>query len=144
MNMVDFLLARITEDEDTANKAAKSINTRWMHSEEVPAGAEWENNDGMILGSTGYGLWDCEGSNTLCMDPDATAHMALHDPARVLAECNAKRLVLKHRKRLDRTPTDGPNDGEWGMGFSDGNYNAVLALAAVYADHPDYNKEWAL
>jgi hypothetical protein len=56
-----------------------------------------------------------------------------------LAECAAKRAIIAGRKRIDRSA----NDDEWSMGYSDANYEATHALAAVYADHPDYRREWA-
>lgn len=32
--------------------------------------------------------------------------------------------------------------GRWG--WSDANYEALHAITAVYADHPDYRQEWVL
>jgi len=64
----------------------------------------------------------------------------LIQPSRVLAECAAKRAIIAGRKRIDRSA----NPDEWSMGYSDANYEAIHALAAVYADHPDYQQEWAL
>jgi hypothetical protein len=49
-------------------------------------------------------------------------HVARHDPARVLAECEAKRVIVKESKP----------DEDW----------VLYVLAAVYADHPDYLPEW--
>jgi hypothetical protein len=57
---------------------------------------------------------------------------------RVLAEVVAKRSIIADRKRLDRSA--GMDD--WYSGYSDANYDAVRALATVYADHPDYRQEW--
>ena len=48
-------------------------------------------------------------------------------PARVLAECEAKRRIVK--------------TAEGGLTSSSA---AVQFLAAVYSDHPDYRAEWAL
>jgi hypothetical protein len=53
-------------------------------------------------------------------------------PVRVMAECEAKRQIIKavadHR------------DGEW---EDDPIHEMVLEpMAAVYADHPDYRGEW--
>lgn len=55
-------------------------------------------------------------------------HIARHDPARVLAECEAKRRIVEWA-------SDGEGEFHW---------STVLApLAAVYADHPDYREEWS-
>jgi len=61
-------------------------------------------------------------------------------PSAVLAECAAKRAIVAGRVRIDRSA----NDDDWSMGYSDANYEAVKALAAVYADHEDYDSGWAL
>jgi len=70
------------------------------------------------------------------------AHIALHDPARVLAECEAKRRIVDFAL-MEATGTatrqldagELPERTEW---------VAVAALAEVYADHPDYREEWKL
>jgi hypothetical protein len=66
------------------------------------------------------------------------SYVLIH-PKRVLAECAAKRAIIAARKRIDRSA----NPDEWSMGYSDANYQALNALAAAYADHPDYRQEWA-
>ena len=138
MTITEFLLARISEDEAVALKASEQIGQRWcggggelrtlahgdpratepcwlqvakMGSEYGPHGrpAEWET-----------GWWP---------RVDAFTHMARHDPARVLAECAAKRAIVEQAERTD-------------SGWWESNYIAILA--AVYADHPDYQPEWKL
>lgn len=136
--ITEFLLARIAEDEAVALKASEQIGQRWcgnggelrtlahgdpratepcwlqvakMGSEYGPHGrpAEWET-----------GWWPRVGS---------FAHMARHDPARVLAECAAKRAIV-----------GGCADG----GYSPTPYWVLLRMADVYADHPDYDPRWSL
>lgn len=64
-----------------------------------------------------------------------------YDPARVLAECAAKRAIIKLAEDVESMDTQISN--EWG-GPNDGTADEILAaLAAVYADHPDYQDEWA-
>lgn len=60
------------------------------------------------------------------------------DPSRALAECAAKRAILADRESIDRSA--GMDD--WYAGRSDANYDALYALASVYRDHPDYQREW--
>lgn len=50
------------------------------------------------------------------------------DPARVLAECEAKRRILKSAANMM-----GPTDAEEWL---------YPILAAVYSDHPHYRDEW--
>ena len=61
-------------------------------------------------------------------------HIARHDPARVLAECEAKRRIVE-------LFPDAAQDGD---GWNDAGYSVLRDLAAVYADHPDYREEWRL
>lgn len=53
-----------------------------------------------------------------------------YDPARVLAECEAKRRIVNVARYAD--------EGSAGWGF-----RRILGdLAAVYGDHPDHREEW--
>ena len=68
----------------------------------------------------------------------------LVQPARVLAECEAKRAAIKAAWK-DHCLIEG----EWGGGQSQGAMSAkndnpavVEALASVYADHPDFQEAW--
>jgi len=78
------------------------------------------------------------------------------DPPRVLAECAAKRAIIGEHSPVDFTGLgmDSPNacricgievsmsDWEW---MNDSFPCLTLkALASTYADHPDYQQEWAL
>lgn len=61
-------------------------------------------------------------------------------PARVLAECAAKRAIVAEWEDTDTGET-------WLLEGADAGYalaidHAVRALAAVYADHPGYLDEW--
>ncbi|WP_422744313.1 DUF6221 family protein [Micromonospora sp. WMMD754] len=67
-------------------------------------------------------------------------HIARHDPARVLAEVDAKRRVIDVLRGFE------PND-EWStqpdMGLRQNNAaGALRALALPYADRPGYRDEW--
>lgn len=82
-----------------------------------------------------------EGGDVLTVVPDADeyghideadgAHIARHDPARVLADCEARRKVVRNAQTY--------LPGESGYGAA--TY-AVQCLAAVYSDHPDYDETW--
>lgn len=104
MNITDFLLARIAEDE----ALAQSILDR-------SAPDPWDNP--METGN----FW-----------PEEVAFSDRHSPARVLAECAAKRGVIDIFK--DRCPE--VFDGErW--------VSPLAPLAAVYKDHPEYQEAWS-
>jgi hypothetical protein len=62
-------------------------------------------------------------------------HIARHDPARVLAEVEAKRRIVEMGASYVPELEHGDN-GEWAL-------DATLRLLALpYADHPDYRQEW--
>lgn len=127
MTITEFLLARIEEDEDYARRAAFGWGADW---DSVP-----DNEDE-------WSFINAEGKKEMVgsEDADVIIHIARHDPTRVLAECAAKRAILADRKRMDRSA--GMDD--WYAGYSDANHDALRALAAVYANHPDYETGWAL
>lgn len=66
-------------------------------------------------------------------------HIALHDPARVLADIEAKRRIIRaHEKWCDgRCAAPYPEGG-----FDAAHYWSIESLAAAYAAHPDYREEW--
>lgn len=80
------------------------------------------------------------------------AHIAIHDPARVLREVAAKRAILAEHTSF--APGIGPSRGEpccmrCGAGFDDVYLtcpwpcDTLKVLAAVWSEHPDYRQEWA-
>ena len=111
-----FLLDRIAEDEALAEAA-------WDAS-------EWCNPWAMSRETR----------------PAEDGHIARWDPARALEECKAKRAIID--LAAEATGLDVRVDGEWGVGVRDEEKDPYLgdlilrALAAVYADHPDYRDEW--
>lgn len=115
MTITEFLLARITEDEAVA-QAAKS-RARWRQ-------------DGYAVVLADNGMWIAEAQE----DSEDAAHIARHDPDRVLAECTAKRLMIG-RLACPDAPTCGDPDCQ--VVFEDWQI-----LATVYGEHPDFDQEW--
>jgi hypothetical protein len=82
-------------------------------------------------------------------NPDETI-MRQTDPARILAECKAKRAIMEIHK-IQQVSEDSPlrSDDEWTCPFCDedrwprGVCGTIRAIASVYSDHPDYRQEWA-
>jgi hypothetical protein len=131
--LTEFLLARIAEDESDAHRAA---------------------------GGGGYG-WDAEPLNHHRAPNSAIdAHIARHDPARVLAECAAKRRIVEIHRMVKFTDVSiGLLDVDvccicHGMLDVDGDLehmvnvqqpfpcSTIRALAAIYADSPEFREEW--
>ena len=56
---------------------------------------------------------------------------------RVLAECAAKRAIISECRQSTLSDLDGGEDDQPAPMW------VARALAAVYADHPDYQQEWS-
>ena len=124
--LTDFLLARIAEDEAAARGAAD----------------HW----GDLIAAYAYGATEAFGER--------------HDPARVLAECEAKQRIVERAKATwadvfaNNPLMDHPGQrvGEYSASEYRDLYGEeeppwwlasdLRDLAAVYADHPDFQEEW--
>ena len=141
MELHKFLEARIAEDEAVARAAV-----------ELHGSGDWRVRDAFRFGAMvvigepyeDIADWDDEPTygDNLHGDfyPAEADHIARFDPARVLAECAAKRAVV------EMIPTVLP--GRWSDGYEKGEYAAIFdvlrALAAPYSAHPDYDPSWAV
>jgi hypothetical protein len=79
------------------------------------------------------------------MNGPVARHVALHDPASVLADVAAKREILSAHDRVSGYRTDaaclscGVND-EYPAAWP---CDTVKILASAYRDRPGYREEWA-
>jgi hypothetical protein len=134
-DLLAFLCARIDEDERVAMAAARAANTdTWID------GAE-----GSVLGIGG----DMHLRGAVNSIDDIGPHIARWDPARVLAEVEAKRRILEeHRLASYRASWDEDQDICGTCRYDNGldvypyPCPTVRLLALPYADHPDYRDEW--
>jgi hypothetical protein len=134
LSLSDFIGQRLDEDEATARAAMEHSEGRWdwsMHNPRPYRTFLADERGSVVLPAQNDDVFPSAG---------VAAHIARHDPARVLREVEAKRAILD----LTKDP-DGP-DGEnlnWAYGIHAEAHQTVLRhLAAVYADHPDYRQEW--
>lgn len=135
MEIAEFLLARIAEDEAVALAASPGPWHLNAEHDEVLAVDEITVCDGFAL----------SGPQTRA----TTEHIARHDPARVLVECEAKRRILEVFQRIaaldyphsimgdDGRPTPVPL-----RALVQHHDHLARLLALPYADHPDYGEEW--
>ena len=137
MTITEFLLARITEDETAALAA-------------VDGQADPENG------------WGYEGRTLIphvgiIHHAVQAEHITRWHPYRVVAECAAKRAIVeRYVDNLDlalsyRNPKwrDAMNDQDriehrMQEARAATSLEACVALAAIYADHPDYQTDWKL
>lgn len=132
MTLTEFLLARIAEDEAWAKAL---MGERWFQG----------SSSRRDMPKRGLYLRGGETHLVDLWDANASAHIARHDPARVLAECEAKRRIVHQHGAgeghecpdgfMDSAETD-PHTG-W-----ENDCQTLKFLALPYADHPDYREEW--
>jgi len=147
-DLVAFLNARLDEDEEMARRWSTDEH-RWQHvgrrcltydngyREEVAAIDV--SNQPALWWERIYIKRDIDG---------LAAHIARHDPARVLADVQAKRAILAmHEPGLEPVGDDEEwvcQTCNWPTGGPDGGCKTVLLLANAYADHPDFDPKWKL
>lgn len=131
--LVQFLRDRLDEDEQVA---------RAVEDRSAPWDGQWvADGDDAARTFNGHVLF--YGHNGP-LKPGLVDHVVRHDPARVLAEVEAKRRVLDTIvPRMNEM--DDQIDGEWGLGNGPDEYEstALLRLLALpYADHEAYSEDW--
>ncbi|MBM4683829.1 hypothetical protein GS532_07805 [Rhodococcus hoagii] len=142
-DIVEFLRARLDEDEQTATAATSATfgeDPTWT-----------SKDDGTGEQTHGYVMADhtaiCGHDSDDVLLPIAD-HIARNDPARVLREVEVKRAILtqeeaarahyEHIKSSVTYPVETP------IGQVVALATVIRHLAAVYSDHPDYQQEWAI
>ena len=136
-DIVEFLTARLDEDEAYALNAAESVSRGWFEpfSGAVQFGGPEDNPE-------------CE--MALTYDSGISRHMVRHDPARVLAEVKAKRAIGKAQQDFAARVANASYKGYDALNYHrDRGTEAALMgtlryLAAPYADHPDYQQAWSV
>jgi hypothetical protein len=135
MSLAEFWLARIAEDEDAARGP---LTQKWF-----AVGTEFPDDDShpseMLRGYV-----DSQGlAVTEDGDGPSVWHIARHDPARVLAECEAKRRIVEHwNSTVEWAEDPGCDSPDRYLMVAAGLYEAMRHLAEPSADHPDFQPEW--
>lgn len=124
LTLTDFLLARIAEDEAVARN--------WDSDAECRVASMWvrEHSYTTVASAHPGQPWFADGREV----DDPQHVVVLFDPARVLAECAAKRVIVGLWQEADKM-----------YGGDVGAYmdNTLRALASVYADHDDFDPAWS-
>jgi len=149
--LTEFLLARIAEREAVALAARNCLLDRW-----------WV--DGPAAES---GKWWVYATGEKFTRQAVADHIALNDPTRVLADCEAKRKIIAFHEswptlvqmpaKIEHDDSDLDNytyrmsqEIAWlttreyvaRFGIDPPTAPMLAALALPYADHPDYLPEW--
>lgn len=141
MSIVEFLLARIAEDEAVARAAigtaAFSEQTGRWKAVEVPD--DYGARPYVMAVSASGACTQVANMEAAWERDERTAHIARHDPARVLAECEAKTRIVDGWSEAKEYAEDGDLSGKIA---ETAYYDALRSLALPHADHPDYRPEW--
>lgn len=143
MSITEFLLARFAEDESVALAATPGpwsfadehglmpeADPAWCISQMRPGYETMSDTEGYI-GDIAE-VW-CDRKDAC---PDAE-HITRWNPARVIAQCEANRLVLVWHQQYNSTGCGGDEC----HGLED-QCPTLRALALPYVDHPDWREEW--
>lgn len=133
--IVAFVTARLDEDVTSARAAAVYHGKRWH------AGDTIDPSEGTVS------IFDEDGANVLAMWvlPGDAAHIARHDPARVLREIEAKRAVLAwYADAVDASEVfrEKLGTGTHMAVAAESYLNVIRGYAAAWSDHPDYQEGW--
>ncbi|MGC5531586.1 DUF6221 family protein [Streptomyces sp. SR-10] len=112
-DLAKFLRDRFNEDEQAARRAGDSFRQI--------------GETGVIVATEGDRAEECASANWAGI----AEHIVRHDPARILAEVNAKRATF-HRINEHINMT----------GLDEIHGDLLRLLALPYADHPDYKDDW--
>lgn len=162
-DLVQFLRARLDEDALWATEASRrsgepavegGVHWQWVDPETDEAIAPAPDRDEFVGGEDRFRVslrsretwpnppWELPQFAIPTAEEIPTAvggHIARHDPARVLAEVEAKRKLLTEYAEVRQN--EGA-DYEWAGGWASGLGKAVALMALPYADHPDYRDTW--
>ena len=141
MKLTEFLLARIAEDEALA---------------QVATPGQWDRDSGWSITAPPPEDWSGPYVVVETKQRNDAEFIASHNPARVLAECEAKRNIVAHlvdaergvarAARLLAREGNDSRDAQEAEFAADAKLDAVTCIAkhvaAVYADHPDFDEEW--
>jgi len=127
MNIVEFIEARIGEDEQIARTASSLDGDSWS-----PEGSFGDDDFDRVTGT---------GQGSVCYDTTYTAapHIARHDPARVLRQCKTIRVMLMRYSKVSNIELPTPLDEEYELGLR----QDMESIASIWSDHPDYDTTWS-
>lgn len=143
-DLVAFLRARLDIDAQVAREATaadwRNASTS-RHYEDVAGPSEAVFTALPDTGLTVVARTGARGDRAAMVNAE---HIARHDPARVLAEVDAKRrIIAEHRGSGVTCPrcSLGAEDGQ--VVYWRDPCATLRLLALPYADHPEYRPEWA-
>jgi hypothetical protein len=167
VTITEFLEARIAEDEKKASALLRDLEGQVSEEYAGMVDERGPMTPTRLLGAQMWAQYAGQSKRRSFAKGQQIAYLA--NPMRVLAECAAKRAIIEQHKdwpvlvekkpefREDATDPQSMTYRvtqemvwltEWEyvkrFGVEAPTAPMIRALAAVYSDHPDYNKDWAL
>lgn len=145
-DLTDFIRARLAEDEAVVRALAEPHEWHTGPGDDP----EWEDESTVYMWPPEFHTpyeQDKHWRGLTASNPRLAAHIARHDPARVLRDVEAKRRIVECHEpwtaangdiicgRCGREHIDGRPGGHFPC-------QTLRLLAAMYADHPSYREEW--
>lgn len=129
-DLIAFLRARLDEDEQWASTASEYASEHWRVD---------DDEETLLL----YDPMPEEPGMGKTLGGRVVAHIARHDPARVLREVQAKRAVIAECAWWhDRVNAREKHPMPCLADRFEVAMSVLRALATAYNDHPDYRENW--
>lgn len=147
MTLLEFLRGRLAEEQAHAEVASRGP---WKHEDNL-GDRSVVAEDGSPVAAFTYAYPE----GPIGLETTDAAHIARWNPARVLAEVDAKRRILELHTPTEvpeHAPADCPTCARWEFDVAMGDDSAspvhypcptLRVLALPYSHHPDYREEWA-
>lgn len=143
--LVAFLRARIAEDTAVVRALAEPHDWRTGPGDDP----EWADASLVCMWPPEHHTpyeQDKHWRGLSTSNPELAAYIARHDPARALAEVEAKRRLLDLYERIRAENPANRRSFDWEHAPWRDRVavaaHAVRLIAAVYSDHPNYDEEW--
>ncbi|APE21429.1 MULTISPECIES: DUF6221 family protein [Streptomyces] len=134
-DLIAFLRARLDEDEELA-----------LQAQQLGGAPSWDSAaDVLLLPGLKTRRRLAEQGVPDALQDAVEAHAARHDPARVLADVDAKRrIVTAYEEAATEFQDIGPGMVSYDrmVGSVSSLRTAIECLSLAYADHPDYQDMW--
>jgi hypothetical protein len=136
--LAEFALARIAEDEQRVYRCDSDGEFRvtWVRLHEPDGSLRYTT----VAADHRDGNWCADGTNYAEILDEVDAAEPFYDARRVLAECEAKRRIVKYALSWagEFTGTQQPIGGPYGEAM-------LRALVQTWKDHPDFNAhDWLI
>ena len=149
MTLTEFIRARLDEDEAAARAAdVKQADPEWYAVATHPAlgghKVRSRRDNRPIARVEDLAGGDDEDVTSILDGRAASEHIARHDPARVLREVDAHRMLIEDHsgRHVCEDNMAGTVWDEEAEDIVEDPCRVLRIIGSIYADHPDYRTDW--